>query len=248
MKKLFWVAVMVIALGLCACGQDTASSGSGTSNSGTIETINGGVVNPTKPAEVATTINIQQYARNESPAVLYTFDNMDKSVFSDGRMTVKVNTAYNIYKACAEQNNAQAAALFKKMSIGGFCSWLSLIHYVNNDNFEADRVLTYDLVQMGILVQNDDGTLSGDADELKAINDGTWTAEISKASWDFDVDAYYTPAINNSFRVATEEEIAKDEFWAFRKTREEMGDTIEEIAKSNFDEIKADLEKNTFGE
>ena len=89
MKKLFWVAVMVIALGLCACGQDTASSGSGTSNSGTIETINGGVVNPTKPAEVATTINIQQYARNESPAVLYTFDNMDKSVFSDGRMTLR---------------------------------------------------------------------------------------------------------------------------------------------------------------
>lgn len=246
MKKRFLAVIMIAALGLSACG-DKGSAATGGS-SGEVTTINGSVVNPTKAAyDAETSINIQQYARNESPAVLYTFENMDQSIFPDGRMTVKVNTAYNIYKTCAEQNNAQAAALFKKMSIGGFCSWLSLLHYVNNDTFEAQRVLTYDLVQMGILTQNDDGTLSGDADELKAINDGTWAAEGSKASWEFDVDIYYTPAINNSFRIATDEEVEKDNFWAFRKSREEMGDTIEEIAKNNFDEIKADLETATFG-
>ena len=239
MKKKFMAFAMSMALVMSGCG--------GKDSSNTTTTIADKPAQEAGMVEGTTLINIQQYARNESPAVLYIFDDMDKNIFPDGRMTVKVNTAYNIYKTCAEQNNAQSAALFKKMSIGGFCSWLSLMHYVNNDTFDAKRVLTYDLTEMGILTKNEDGTLTGDPDELKAINDGTWTAECSKGTWSFDTDVYYTPGSDYSYRVATDEQIEKDEFWAFRKSREEMGDTIEELAKNNFDEIKADLEAATFG-
>ena len=195
---------------------------------------------------------------------------------------INLYSAYQIYKACAEANNAQAAALFDDMTIGEFCQWVRLVHYVNDNHGPEvfSQIIMNDFDKMGMFtlvtgeVSDEEinkmvdewgvpegerkyyfdsipKTLSfmsaADPAEFEAIANGTWTPEMHKGGWDFNLDTYYVRQDVGIYIEASQEMVDKDEFWAFRKPREEMAETIATMAEQNKEAICEYLNKQKEG-